>query len=169
MGPIGHTVVSTGIGGGIWIATDSGEAVALAVGVGVLMDLDHLYDYYQQYIRGHLNRTYLFLHAWEYSFAGLGILVMVLYHPLLLAIVLAHLAHVTNDHLFNRLHPLAYFITYRVLIGFDAASISPDHDPLTGHRKWLRHIPLGHLLEPWIQRRVHQILSATADPDHQNV
>jgi len=46
----------------------------VAVGVGVFMDADHLYDCYQRYIKGNLTKTYLLLHAWEYSIAGLGVL-----------------------------------------------------------------------------------------------
>ena len=30
----------------------------MAVGVGVLMDVDHLFDCYQRYIKGNLNKTY---------------------------------------------------------------------------------------------------------------
>jgi len=84
LGPVGHTLISTALGGGIRVATDSPEAAASTVGVGVLMDLDHRYDYCQRYIKGNLNKTYLFLHAREYSTAGLGILPLVFYHPLLL-------------------------------------------------------------------------------------
>jgi len=58
MGPIGHTVISSVLGAAIWFATDSVEAAGVAVGVGVLMDVDHLYDCYQRYIKGNLNKTY---------------------------------------------------------------------------------------------------------------
>ena len=52
MGPVGHTVISSVLGAAIWLATDSVEAAGVAVGVGVLMDVDHLYDCYQRYIKG---------------------------------------------------------------------------------------------------------------------
>jgi len=68
----------------------------VAVGVGVFMDADHLYDCFQRCIKGNLNKTYLLLHAWEYSIAGLAAL-LVYYHPILLACALAHLAHVVTD------------------------------------------------------------------------
>jgi len=84
------------LGGGIWIATDSVGAAGVAVGVGVFMDADHLYDCFQRCIKGNLNKTYLLLHAWEYSIAGLAAL-LVYYHPILLACALAHLAHVVTD------------------------------------------------------------------------
>ncbi len=131
----------------------------MAVGVGVFMDADHLYDCYQRYIKGNLTKTYLLLHAWEYSIAGLGVL-LVYYHPILLACVLAHLAHVVTDHFVNKLHPLGYSITYRALKRFDGPSISPNYDPVTNYQGWLHHIPFGYVLEPWFQKRVDMILSA---------
>jgi len=166
MGPVGHTLISTALGGGIWLATDSIEAAGVAVGVGVLMDVDHLYDCYQRYIKGNLNKFYLLFHGWEYSVLGLGVLFFVFYHPILLACVLAHLFHVITDHLVNKLHPLAYSITYRVMKRFDAGSICPNYDPGTGHRDWLQHIPFGRVLEPWLQRRVDGILGAEHPHQH---
>jgi len=123
------------------------------------MDADHLYDCYQRYIKGNLNKTYLLLHAWEYSIAGLAAL-LVYYHPLLLACVLAHLAHVVTDQLVNHLHPLGYSITYRAWKRFDGPSISPNHNPITSYQGWLHHIPFGYVLEPWFRKRVDMILSA---------
>ena len=165
MGPVGHTLISTALGGGIWIATGSPKAAGVAVGVGVLMDLDHLYDLYQRYIRGNLNKTYLLLHGWEYSIGGLGVLILVYYHPILLACILAHLGHVVTDHFINGLHPLGYSITYRAVKRFDASSISPNHDPATAHRAWLRHMPFGYVMEPWFQRRVDLILGSNRSQD----
>ena len=69
MGPIGHTVISSAVAGGTWAITGSPAAAGVALGVGVLMDLDHLFDYFQRYIKGKNNRVYLLLHAWEYPLA----------------------------------------------------------------------------------------------------
>ena len=96
MGPVGHTVLSSALGAAIWFATESVAAAGVAVGVGVLMDVDHLYDCYQRYIKGNLNKVYLLFHGWEYSIAGIGLL-LVYYHPILLACILAHLFHVVTD------------------------------------------------------------------------
>ena len=130
----------------------------MAVGVGVLMDVDHLYDCYQCYIKGNLNKVYLLLHGWEYSIVGLGAL-LVYYHPIFLACILAHLCHVVTDQFANGLHPLGYSLTYRAVKRFDAASISPNHNPVTGYQGWLHHIPFGYVLEPWFRKRVDMILS----------
>ena len=97
MGPVGHATVSTIVGSGVWAGTGSLEAGALTLGVGVLMDADHLFDYYQWYVKKRQDRIYVFLHAWEYSLIGLTLLVSLFYHPLFLATVAAHLSQ-CNQH-----------------------------------------------------------------------
>jgi hypothetical protein len=154
MGPIGHTFISGAVGVGVGAATGSPKAGALALGFGVLMDADHLYDFYQWYVKGRPNRVFVFFHAWEYSVAGLLTLAVWFFHPLLLAVVLAHLAHVTADHFHNRLTPFAYFITYRLLKKFDRAFIAPQHSVTGAYRAWPHLLPFGRLLQPWFQRRI---------------
>ena len=71
MGPVGHIAISTVIGASVWGATGSLAAGGAAVGVGVLVDVDHAIDYYQEWVK---RRPYLvlkLLHGWEYSIIGL--------------------------------------------------------------------------------------------------
>ena len=154
MGPIGHTVISGALGVGVGAATGSPEAGGLALGVGVLMDLDHLYDYYQWYIKGRPNRIYVLFHAWEYSAAGIATLASGFFHPLLLAAVLAHLVHVATDHLSNRLAPFAYFIVYRLITRFDTEFITPRHNVMDSYLSWAEFLPFGRRLQPWFRRRI---------------
>ena len=173
MGPIGHTVISAALGVGAGAATGSPEAGAMALGVGVLMDVDHLFDFYQWYVRGKGKRIYLLFHAWEYSAAGLIALAVAFFHPLLLAIVLAHLAHVATDHFHNRLPPWAYFISYRIARKFDTAYITPGDNVMYSYKNWHRMLPFNSKLspwfrrsiEPWFARRVERAHSADADTD----
>ena len=72
------------------------------LGVGVLTDVDHLFDFYQWYVRRKRGRVYLLFHAWEYSIAGLLALVLVYYHPMLLAVVLAHLPELVLNSMIGR-------------------------------------------------------------------
>ena len=172
MGPVGHGVISTGVGAGVWAATRSVEAASLTLLVGVFMDVDHLYDYYQWYIKGRPNKIYLWFHAWEYSIIGLALLPW-FYHPLLLAAVLAHLAHVITDHLHNHLSPLGYSLSYRIIKGFNAPAIAPRHNVNTTYRHLLQVLPWGQRLAPWFQRRADQVNSpydrtAKADPPEEN-
>ena len=45
MGPLGLTVVSSAVAGGVWAATGSPAAEGITLGVVVLIDVDHLYEY----------------------------------------------------------------------------------------------------------------------------
>ena len=162
MGPIGHTVISSAVAGGTWAITGSPAAAGLALGVGVLMDVDHLYDYYQRYVKGKKDRVYVLFHAWEYSMI-MSFISLVFYHPFLLAVILGHLAHVTTDHVWNRLTPFAYSITYRAIKGFDSRHIAPHHHVMDSYRSLPRLLPLGHRVEPWFQRKIAPWFLASID------
>ena len=153
MGPIGHTVISSAVAGGTWAITGSPAAAGVALGVGVLMDVDHVYDYYQRYVKGKKDRVYVLFHAWEYPMI-MSFIRLVFYHPFLLAVILGHLAHVTTDHVWNRLTPFAYSITYRAIKGFDSRHIAPHHHVMDSYRSLPRLLPLGHRVEPWFQRKI---------------
>ena len=153
MGPIGHAVISSAVAGGTWAITGSPAAAGVALGVGVLMDVDHLYDYYQRYVKGKKDRVYVLFHAWEYSMI-MSFISLVFYHPFLLAVILGHLAHVTTDHVWNRLTPFAYSITYRAIKGFDSRHIAPHHHVMDSYRSLPHLLPLGHRVEPWFQRKI---------------
>ena len=154
MGPIGHSVISSGVGVGVGIATGSPEAGALALGVGVLMDVDHAYDFYRWYVNGRPDQIAMVLHAWEYSLVGLVALGAGVYHPLFLALVLAHLAHVATDHFHNGTHRFTYFMVYRVAKRFSTAEILPGHNVMLAYKYWPKMLPYGWKLLPWYRRRV---------------
>ena len=162
MGPIGHTVISSAVAGGTWAITGSPAAAGVALGVGVLMDVDHLYDYYQRYVKGKKDRVYVLFHAWEYPMI-MSFISLVFYHPFLLAVILGHLAHVTTDHVWNRLTPFAYSITYRAIKGFDSRHIAPHHHVMDSYRSLPRLLPLGHRVEPWFQRKIAPWFLASID------
>jgi hypothetical protein len=125
----------------------------LTLAIGVLMDADHIYDYYQWYIKRRPDKIFVLLHAWEYSIAGMAVLA-VFHHPLFLAAVAAHLSHVITDHLHNQMSPLGYSIIYRIIHRFDASVIAPRHSPSTAYWHFLGILPYGKRLAPWFQRRV---------------
>ena len=162
MGPIGHTVISSAVAGGTWAITGSPAAAGVALGVGVLMDVDHLYDYYQRYVKGKKDRVYVLFHAWEYPMI-MSFISLVFYHPFLLAVILGHLAHVTTDHVWNRLTPFAYSITYRAIKGFDSRHIAPHHHVMDSYRSLPHLLPLGHRVEPWFQRKIAPWFLASID------
>ena len=164
MGPIGHTLISGSVGGGVWVATGSTGAAALALGLGVLMDVDHLYDYYQRYAKGRCGKIYVLLHGWEYSLIGLGVYgALGFQHPVLMAVVLTHLAHLAADHWHNSLTPLGYSIVFRALKGFNRESISRDAGLAALHHDRAGPTNLDRRLALWCERKVQLFLMERTD------
>ena len=163
MGPLGHTAISTVIGASVWAGTGSPLAGAVAVGMGVAVDIDHLVDYYQWWIRRKPNQILVLFHGWEYSIIGLLLLVFSYYHPIFLAAVAAHLGHVATDHFHNRLSPLGYFITYRAWVRFDAKKIAPGISPERSYKNLPSSFPLRPLWEPWYRRKIEPWIAARVE------
>ena len=126
------------------------------------MDADHLFYFYRWYVKGRPDKIYLLLHAWEYSLAGLVILAAVFYHPLFLATLTAHVAHVATDHFHNRLPVLTYFMTYRIKKGFSTAALTPGYNVMYSYRRWPGMLPFGRKLTPWFWRRIEPWFEARA-------
>ena len=160
MGPLGHTVVSGAVAGGVWAATGSPAAAGIALSVGVLMDVDHLYDYYQRYVKRQDGKIFVLFHAWEYSLTGLAIWAFVFLNPLLLGAVLGHLAHVATDHAANHLSRYAYSIVYRAAKGFDSAYIRLPNNSGHCHRPAFWLLKLDHRLGNWIEHRLKALFQS---------
>ena len=114
MTPPGHAVISAGIGVVVWAFTRSVSAAVTAVAVGVLMDLDHLLDYYWWLWKEDRKYVWLFLHGYELVvpiFLGAWLLE---WHPVALAAGLAHLAHILTDQFTNQVKPFTYFYTFLI-------------------------------------------------------
>ena len=147
VGPIGHTVVSSTVGVGILAGTGSIEAAATTLGVGVLMDVDHLYDYYQKFARGKPGKIYVLFHGWEYSLVGLVIMSFFFHPPVFIGAVLGHLSHMITDQWHNGSSKRMYFITYRAIKGFNTAAFGSNRTtPSQGHQH-----PRGKSAEQLIQ------------------
>ena len=160
MGPVGHSAISTVVGASIWGITGSPLAGAVAAGVGVLVDADHLVDLYQSCIRLKPNLVVVPLHGWEYSVAGILVLWFAFYHPVFLAVIIGHLSHVATDHLHNRLTPLGYFVLYRAWVRFDARKIAPGRGSTYFHHHVTSSFPFRGLWESWYLRKVEPWLTA---------
>ena len=63
MKPPGHAAVSLGIGGAVWYFTRSPASLLAALLAGVLIDLDHLVEYYWYVVKGEKGKILLFLHS----------------------------------------------------------------------------------------------------------
>lgn len=163
MGPVGHAFISTVVGSSVWGLTGSPIAGAVAAGVGVLVDVDHLVDLYQSWIRRRTHLVIVPFHGWEYSIAGFLFLWFVFYNPVFLGVVIGHLSHVATDHFHNRLSPLGYFVLYRICVRFNARKIAPGRDSAYFHHNLTSFFPFKRLWEPWYLRRIEPWF---ADKDH---
>ncbi|MBI4216769.1 MAG: hypothetical protein HY687_05200 [Chloroflexi bacterium] len=152
MKPLGHVVVSAGLGVSLGLATRSPTAGGVSLLVGVFMDLDHLPDYYRMFIQNRPNSNWLFLHGYELLAPMLLWGYLASWHPLPVAVAVAHLAHLLCDQFTNRMHPLYYFLSYRAWKRFrhdELGSWSPQ-----GAYAGLLSLPLGRRLLPPLVRRL---------------
>jgi len=127
--PPGHAAVSLALGGGTWLFTGSPGSLVVALLVGVLLDLDHLLDYYRWLILDRSNRLWLILHSYELLLPALFISYASDWNPLAIAGTLALLGHLLGDQWANPIRPLGYFFTFRALNRFrtsDTTSWTPQ-------------------------------------------
>lgn len=138
----------------MWAATGEPLAVPAAFASGVLVDGDHLLDYFHLYTRRRPRRQFVLLHGWEYSLIGLIVVFAFWYNDLLLAAVLGHIGHLVGDHLGNKVsHPLTYSVLFRLRHGF-ARYRYYDYPPTTLSEVLHQRIPLWSRLEPLVVKVV---------------
>ncbi|MHB8620241.1 MAG: hypothetical protein ACYDAG_11855 [Chloroflexota bacterium] len=130
-------VVSVGLGGLFWAWTRDIRTVAVSLVFGVLIDIDHLFDYFyaerkprfspREFLRTRYwrksGRLFLLFHGFEYL-----PLVYLVWQSMrgrrwALAATSAMSIHLLADHLVNGLRPLGYFVSYRAAHRFRAAEL----------------------------------------------
>ncbi|MCA1808264.1 MAG: hypothetical protein ABR497_03860 [Kiritimatiellia bacterium] len=131
MKPLAHVAVSLAAGAGLGWALKSMTAALACLTAGVLIDLDHIPDYFWNFRRrpdaGHffhvfkhdvLDRVIVVLHSWELMLLLLLGVWWTGWRPLGLGLLCGALLHLSLDQLFNRHSPLAYSLIYRLRRGF---------------------------------------------------
>lgn len=119
----------------------SGEALpaaAFMVG-GVLIDLDHLVDYWRETgvnadwreFLGYFDarkplHSFLPLHGWEWVLSFLALALSVGAPAWAWGLAGGVFCHLVLDHRYNRLHPWAYFFSFRWSVRFHPWSIYED-------------------------------------------
>lgn len=122
-----HILISAAIAGSLYGLTRSATAALACFAAGVLLDLDHLFDYMLNYgapIRiGHFFRAFryealrhivVFLHAWEWMLIAAAVLWLLGWEPVVAGVVLGASVHLALDQLFNNHRWPAYFLSYRL-------------------------------------------------------
>jgi hypothetical protein len=125
----------------------------VALAAGVLPDLDHLIDYLDSKDAGRQRHMFRPFHAWEYILLASAVALAFYSNQLFQVAILGYLSHIVIDQLFNRVHPLAYSLAYRVLKGFRRRALTPQRfDP----EYWMEQPakPYWAMLEPTLWRIV---------------
>ena len=118
MKPPGHAVISLSIGGVLWAVTKSPYSMVAASLTGLMIDLDHLVEYYWWFVRGDNRRVWYFLHSYELVVPAFLAGYLSGWDPVVMGVSFAFLGHLLTDQLANPARPLTYFFTYRVMKGF---------------------------------------------------
>lgn len=123
-------LVAAPVAAGTYFFTNSWVYTAMTVILGVLVDVDHVFDYIREEHRfdikdmfiksykGDFEKFYCIFHAWEYiPLAWLaGVMLGNFTFPVVFTI--AYGAHLLPDQLMNNTRPFGYFLTYRIIKGF---------------------------------------------------
>ncbi len=134
MCPARHLWASAAFGAGVYLLTGDGGHAAAAGAGGVLIDLDHIWDFYREWgVRGGLGRMsenfvhgrrhevarlYLLLHSWDVLLFLALLAVFGLGNFYLLSAVLGGAVHLLFDQFVNPVRPFSYFLAYRISRGF---------------------------------------------------
>ncbi|OGS03833.1 MAG: hypothetical protein A2339_00855 [Elusimicrobia bacterium RIFOXYB12_FULL_50_12] len=130
-----HIIASVAFSGGIYGITGS-KSIALASFVtGVLLDLDHVTDYWLEHPLSlnvphffemvdacKLRKTHLWLHSLE-MLIPLAVAVWLSKSAILLGISIGFAQHMLFDCLFNFIYPGSYFLAYRIQKGFKSECV----------------------------------------------
>ena len=123
MNPPGHAAISLTIGGVVWAVTKSPYSMASAFLTGVLIDLDHLVEYYWWFVKGDNTRVLYFLHSYEILVPAFLAGYLSGWNPVVVGSSFAFLGHLLTDQIANPVVPWGYFFTYRAVKRFRRSAI----------------------------------------------
>jgi hypothetical protein len=130
-----HIAVSVPVSLGVFYFTRSIFYFLFSLAIGVLVDIDHIFDYIAEekkfdlkhlFIKSYLGdfkKIYLFFHAYEY--VPLAIFLGYYFKNMTFAFVfvISYLIHLIFDQFSNRTKPLGYFLIYRIFVKFEMKKI----------------------------------------------
>ena len=129
--PRGHIIASGIFSICVWVYFKSIGCAAISFAAGVLLDLDHLIDYYANHsftlnikdvynacLEIKLNKLFLLLHSYELiAILWLAIFVFGLSNSWK-ALAVGCTQHILIDQITNPIKLTGYFLTYRIAKGF---------------------------------------------------
>lgn len=127
-----HFFVALAIAGFIYLKWRNWKLVVWVFAVGIFLDIDHLIDCYLT--NGDFNvfensyfatsqKAYVLLHSWELLIPWWIWIIYSKKYSLGWTISLAFVGHLLIDQFSYSSQPLTYFLTYRILHGFDLSEL----------------------------------------------
>ena len=136
-----HVMLSAAVSGVVYAASRSWPATLSSLAVGILLDGDHVLDYLREYgFRLNLRelfhasyertfkRTFLVLHAWEWTPLVIAAVWWSGANPWLAGAAIGWFQHLLADQLVNTPNKWAYSIIWRWRHGFDHKVSFPFHE-----------------------------------------
>ncbi|MBN1676126.1 MAG: hypothetical protein JXR37_34090 [Kiritimatiellae bacterium] len=141
-----HIGVSAVVSTGFYFATRSPGGAAACFLWGVLIDLDHVPDFFVNYgVRMPLKyffrvfhqkllwEVYVLLHAWEWTFAFAAAIWLSDWHPVAVGSFVGWLLHLMLDQMVNAQQRGTYFLIYRLVHGFTGEYFLTREERATYH------------------------------------
>ena len=126
MRPSRHLALSAAAGGATWAATGEPLTLPIAVGAGVLVDLDHAPDYWGTFALRRRPVTVLALHGWEWVALLVGLGIWAGFPVWLVAVLVGYCLHLATDHQFNSGLLWSYSFVYRARHRFKREKVAPN-------------------------------------------
>jgi hypothetical protein len=136
-----HAAFSVILSGVLYSWFKSAELAVASLLSGILIDLDHIFDYmiefgipnnirefFQSFYGGRFDRLRLVLHSWEIFFLMIVISWIIDWNMWNVGIVIGFGLHLALDQFFNRPSPYGYFLLWRYKKQFDTATCFPLHN-----------------------------------------
>ena len=97
--------------------------MAAAFFTGVLIDLDHMVEYYWWFVKGDHTRVWYFLHSYELLVPAFLAGYLSGWDPIVTGASFAFLGHLLTDQVVNPVVPLGYFFSFRAAKRFRRQAI----------------------------------------------
>lgn len=146
MKPVNHFGVSVITGVASFLATKTIMPSVACFLAGWLIDVDHIWDFYQNGCRrfsikrfghamdnGGIKSAHFYLHSYELLLILAALCFVTHFNYLLSFTTLGLAIHLFLDQLYNPVHALTYFLTFRILNGYKPEIIfrMNQHEPST--------------------------------------
>ena len=149
MRPSRHLALSGAAGGVVWGVSGEPWALAVTVGSGVLVDIDHAPDYWWAFALRREPVCIVFLHGWEWLLGLMVASIWIGFPWWLVAVVTGYGLHLVTDHTFNGERSLGYSLIFRALHRFQKRQVDPDWDYDRVYEVMRKELPFALMLAEW--------------------